>query len=92
MCGWWWWSVLWYVGDSYLGLTDVSVDEDSWESFRLQTVHPKGNQAWTFIERTVVEAKAPIVWPPDTKNWLTGKDSEAGKDWQLQRGHRGWDG
>ena len=37
-----------------------------------------------FIERTDNEAEAPIIWPPDAKNWLTGKDSHAGKDWRQE--------
>ena len=47
----------------------------------IQSVHPKGNQSWIFIGRTDAEAEAPILWPPDAKNWLTGKDTDAGKDW-----------
>ena len=46
----------------------------------IQPGHPKGNQSWTFFERTDVEAEIPILWPPDVKNWLTGKDPDAGKD------------
>ena len=46
----------------------------------IQPVHPKGSQSWVFIGRTDVEAKTPILWPPDVKNRLTGKDSDAGKD------------
>ena len=46
-----------------------------------QPVYPKGNQCWTFIGRTDAEAETPILWPPDVKNWLTGKYSDAGKDW-----------
>ena len=38
----------------------------------IQPVHPKGNQSWIFIGRTDAEAEAPIFWPPDAKNWLTG--------------------
>ena len=48
----------------------------------IQSVHPKGNQFWIFIERT--DAKAPILWPPDVKNWLLGKDPDAGKDWRRE--------
>ena len=48
----------------------------------IQPVHPKGNQSWIFIGRTDAEAKAPILWPPDAKHQLTGKDPEAGKDWR----------
>ena len=47
----------------------------------IQPVHPKGNQSWIFIERTDVEAETPVFWPPDAKNWLLGKDPDAGKDW-----------
>ena len=43
----------------------------------IQPVHPKGNQPWIFIGRTDAEAEAPILWPPDAKNWLTGKDPDA---------------
>ena len=46
----------------------------------IQPVHPKGNQSWIFIGRTDAEAEAPILWPPDVKNWLIGKDSDARKD------------
>ena len=47
----------------------------------IQPVHPKGDQPWGFIERTDAEAETPIVWPPDAKSWLTGKDPDAGRDW-----------
>ena len=45
----------------------------------IQPVHPKGNQSWIFTGRT--DAEAPILWPPDVKHWLLGKDPDAGKDW-----------
>ena len=48
----------------------------------IKPVNPKGNQPWIFTGRTDVEAEAPIVWPPDVKSWLTGKDPAAGKDWR----------
>ena len=47
----------------------------------IQLVHPKGDQSWVFIGRTDVEAETPIVWPPDAKSWLIGKDPDAGRDW-----------
>ena len=50
----------------------------------IQLVHPKENQSWIFIGRTDVEAETPILWPPDAKNWLTGKDPDAGKDWRWE--------
>ena len=46
----------------------------------IQPVHPKGNQSWIFIWRTDAEAKTPILWPLDVKNWLILKDPDAGKD------------
>ena len=53
----------------------------------IQPVNPKGNQSWWFIGRTDAEAEAPILWPPDRKNWLIGKDPDAGKDWgQEEKG------
>ena len=53
----------------------------------IQPVHPKGNQSWVFIGRTDVEAETPILWPPDEKNWLSGKDPDVGKDWgQEEKG------
>ena len=50
----------------------------------MQPVHPKGNQSWIFIGRTNAEAETPILWPPDMKNWLIGKDHHAGKDWRQE--------
>ena len=50
----------------------------------IQSVHPKGNQSWIFIGRTDAEAETPILWPPDMKNWLIWKDSDAGKDWRQE--------
>ena len=58
----------------------------------IQPVHPKGDQSWVFIRRTDVEAKTPILWPPDAMNWLL-KDLDAGKDLKAGEGDdRGWDG
>ena len=50
----------------------------------IQPVHPKGNQSWIFIGRTDVETETLILWPPDGKNWLIGKDPDAGKDWRQE--------
>ena len=50
----------------------------------IQPVHPKGNQPWIFTGRTDAKAETPILWPPDVKNWLTGKDTDAGKDWRRE--------
>ena len=51
----------------------------------IKPVNPKGNQFWIFIGRTDAEAEAPIFWPPEAKNWLTGKDPEARKDWGQEK-------
>ena len=53
----------------------------------IQPVHSKGDQPWVFTGRTDVEAETPILWPPDAKSWLIGKDPDAGKDWgQEEKG------
>ena len=49
-----------------------------------QAVHPKGNQSWIFIGRTDSEAEAPVLGPPDAKNWLFWKDPDAVKDWRQE--------
>ena len=48
---------------------------------KIQPVHPKGDQSWMFIGRTDIEDETPILWPPDAKSWLIGKDPDAGRDW-----------
>ena len=53
-------------------------------SKEIKTVNPKGNQSWIFIGRTDAEAEAPILWSPDVKSWLIGKDPDAGKDWRQE--------
>ena len=57
-------------------LLNCGVGEDSWESL---------NQFWIFVGRTDTEAEVPIPWPPDAKNWLIGKDPDAGKDWKQEQ-------
>ena len=58
-----------------------------WTARRSNQSIPKGNQSWIFIGRTDVEAETPILWPPDAKSWLIGKDLDAGKDWgQEEKG------
>ena len=51
---------------------------------KIQPVNPKRNQFWKFIGRTNAEAETPVLWPPDVKNWLIGKNSDAGKDWRWE--------
>ena len=55
--------------------------ENPLDSKEIKPVNPKGNQAWMVIGRTDTEVEAPILWPPDAKDWLIGKDPDAGKDW-----------
>ena len=50
----------------------------------IKPVNPKGNQSWIYIGRT--DAKAPILWPPDGKSWLIGKNPDAMKDWRQEKG------
>ena len=58
--------------------------ESPLDSKEIQPVHPKGNQSWTFIWRTEAETETSILWPNDAKNWLIGKDPDAGKVWRLE--------
>ena len=72
-------------------LLNCGVGEDFWESLGnskdIQPVHPKGNQLRILIDKTDAEAETPILWPPDAKNWLIWKDTDAGKDWgQEEKG------
>ena len=48
----------------------------------IKPVNPKGNHSWIFIGRTDAEAEVPMIWPPDVKSWLIGKDPDSGKDWR----------
>ena len=69
-----------------LMLSNHGAGEDSWESLGQQEdqlVNPKGNQPWIFTGRT--DAEAPIVWSPDAKSQLIGKDADAGKDWMQEK-------
>ena len=61
--------------------------ESSLDCKEIKPVNPKGNQPWIFIGRTNPEAEAPILWPPDAKSRIIGKDPDAGKDWgQEEKG------
>ena len=55
-----------------------------WTARRFNPVNRKGNQSWIFIGKTDAEAETPILWPPDAKNWLIGKDPDAGKEWRQE--------
>ena len=58
--------------------------ESPLDSKEIKPVNPKENQLWIFIERTDDEVDALIIWPPDAKNWLIGKDPDAGQDWRQE--------
>ena len=73
---WCFWTV---VLEKTLGLQESPLD-----CKEIQPVHPKGNQSWLFIVRTDVEAETPILWPPNAKNGLIGRDPDAGKDWKKK--------
>ena len=58
--------------------------ESPLDNKEIKPVHPKGNESWIFIGRTDVETEALILWTPNVKNWLIGKDPDAGKDWRQK--------
>ena len=70
---WYFWTVV--LAKTFESLLDCK---------EIQPVNPKENQSWIFIGRADTEAETPILWPPDEKNWLTGKDPDAGKDWRWE--------
>ena len=57
---------------------------ESFLDYKEIQVHPKGDQSWVFFGRTDAKAETPILWPPHVKSWLTGKDSDAGRDWEQE--------
>ena len=68
-------------------LLNCGVGEDSESPLdckEIKPVIPKGNQSWIFIGKTYAEVETPILWPPDARNWLYGKDPDAGKDWEQE--------
>ena len=60
--------------------------ESPLDSKEIKPVNSKGNQPWIFVGRTDAEAEPPILWPADARNWLIGKDPDAGKDWRQKKG------
>ena len=81
-----WWATVHGVAKSQTRLSDftslhfTSLQRVPWTARRSNPVHPKGDQSWVFIGRTDAEVETPILWPPDAKNLLIGKDPDAGKD------------
>ena len=62
----------------------VWTKESSLDSKEIKPVNPKGSQPWLLIERTDAETEAPILWPPDAKSQVIGKDPDAGKYWRQE--------
>ena len=77
-----------WVSVKELMLSNCDAGEESWETPGLQgyqkKINHKGNQSWIFLRMTVVGAEAPILWLPDVKNWLVGKDTDDGRNWRLK--------
>ena len=77
----------WTIKKAKCWRSDGVVGEDSGESLdcrEMKPVNPKGSQSLIFIGRTDAEAETPVLWPPDAKNWLIGKNPDAGKDWRWE--------
>jgi len=87
MCGCESWTIrkveCWRI-DAFWTVVLEKTLENPLDSKEIQPVHPKGNQSWMFIGKTDAEAETPMLWPPDVKNWLIGKDLDAGKDWRWE--------
>ena len=87
-CHVWMWELdhreSWALKDWCFWTVVLEKPRESPLDYKIQPVHPKGNQSWIFIGRTDAEAETPILWPPDAKNWLIGKDLDAGKDWKWE--------
>ena len=62
------------------------IPESPLDCKEIQPVHPKADKSWVFLGRTDAEAETPILWPPDVKNKLTGKDPDGGTDWRQEKG------
>ena len=59
--------------------------ESPFDCKEIQPVHSEGDQPWDFFGRNDAKAETPVLWPPHAKSWLTGKDSDAGRDWRRRR-------
>ena len=85
----WMWELYykesWALKNWYFGIVVLEKTlESPLDCKQIQPVSPKGNQSRIFIGWTDAEADAPILWPPDVKNWLIGKNPDAGKDWRPE--------
>ena len=79
------WLVLGWENWCFWTVVPKKTLESPLDCKEIQPVHPKGNPSCIFFGRTDVEAEAPILWPPNVKSWLTGKDPDAGKDWGREK-------
>ena len=71
-----------YLSSFYLLLPDIDMEIQPWlDCKEIQRVHSEGDQPWDFLGRNDAKAETPVLWPPHAKSWLTGKDSDAGRDW-----------
>ena len=75
----------WLPKNSCFWIVLVKILESPLDCKEIKPVNPKGNQPWIFIERTDAEGEAPILWPPDAKSQLIGKDPDSGKDWEQEK-------
>ena len=82
----------WAPKNSFLTIVLEKTLESPLDCKEIKAVNLKGNQFWITTRRTDAEAEAPILWPPDVKSWLIGKDPDSGKHWRSIKNDRGWDG
>ena len=78
---------VWWGGTDFYSCASEVLEktlESPLDCKEIQPVHPKGDQSWVFIVRINAEAETPVLWPPDAKSWLIGKDPDAGKDWRRE--------
>ena len=73
----------WRIDDFELLVLEKTL-ESPLDCKEIKLINPKGNQSWIFISRTITKAETPILWPPDAKNWLIGKDPDGGKAWRQE--------
>ena len=82
-----WFWFCWHSHNTFWTVVLEKTLESPLDYKEIKPVYPKGNQSWLFIVRTDAEAETPILWPHDAKNWLIGKDPDAGIDWgQEEKG------
>ena len=78
------WCFFFFLNWSYWTVVLAKSLESPLDCKEIQPVHPKRDQTWIFTGRTDAEVETPLLWPPDSRNWLTWKDPDAGKDWRWE--------